>query len=345
MEAFNLDAIFIENKFPVVESTEPVATDPRILNLSYSGLLILHSCPRKFQLSRLNAEKQEQEDINQSITFSFGHIVGHGIQLHFEGATEDQIIWQLFQEWECDLFAENAKQKKSFWLAIAAIQNFLYMRESGYLEDWELVYVDNKPAVELSFAVSLPNGYRYRGFVDGVLRHTLTGEVMVLECKTASITALNPAEYKNSAQAIGYSIVLDHLFPGLSSYQVQYLVYLTKSLTWEALLFNKSYLQRALWIQELLLDCEVITMYENAGVYPMRGESCFSWYRECEFMQTCTLSTALLTSSMTAEEAAALEVKEAQYQIVVTVEDLIRSQLAKDISEVPIAEINGDLLL
>lgn len=303
--------------------------DVRLTNLSYSGALTLHSCPRRFQLSRLNADKQATEDIDTSITMAFGHVVGHGVQLHFEGYSEEQIIWTLFLEWEPDLWAANEKQKKSFWLAIAAVQNFLWMRTNGYLADWELVYVDNKPAVELSFAVSLPNGYRYRGFVDGVLRNTTTGEVMVLECKTSSIANLNPAQYKNSSQAVGYSVVLDDMFPDISSYQVLYLVYLTKTMAWESLPFSKSYLQRALWIQELLLDCEVITLYENTGVYPMRGESCYSFYRECEYMQTCTLSTDYLVSSLTAEELDKLAEKESQYQVVVTVEDLIRSQLAR----------------
>lgn len=301
----------------------------RIRNLSYSGLLTLHSCPRKFQLSRLNAETHADEDLDATLTFAFGSIVGLGVQMHFEGYSEDQIIWALFQQWEAELFAENEKQKKSFWLAIAAVQQFLGMRKNGYLADWELVYVDSKPAVELSFAVQLPNGFRYRGFVDAVLRNRVTGEVMVLECKTSSIANLNPSQYKNSAQAVGYSVVLDDMFPDLSSYQVLYLVYLTKSMAWESLPFSKSYLQRALWIQELLLDCEIITLYENTGVYPMRGESCFSFYRDCEYMQTCTLSTEYLTKPLTDEEAAALAEKESQYQIVVTVEDLIRSQLAR----------------
>jgi len=303
--------------------------DTRLLNLSYSGLLTLHSCPRRFQLSRLNADKQMAEDESSSITFAFGHVVGHGVQLHFEGATEEEIIWTLFLEWEPDLWAANDKQKKSFWLAIAAIQTFLGMRRNGYLADWELVHVEGKPAVELSFAVQLPNGFRYRGFVDGVLRNTVTGEVMVLECKTSSIANLNPAQYKNSSQAVGYSVVLDDLFPDISSYEVLYLVYLTKGMAWESLPFSKSYLQRALWIQELLLDCEVIALYESTGVYPMRGESCFSFYRECEYMQTCTLSTDYLVQPLTAEEEVALEIKESQYQVVVTVEDLIRSQLAR----------------
>ena len=308
-------------------------TDIRIKSLSYSGRLSLHECPRKYQLSRLNAEKQLPEDFESSVTFAFGHVVGLGIQLHFEGATLDQIIWRLVTFWEPDLFAENQKQKKSFWLAVAAIQNFVSMREQGFLSDWRLVYVDSKPATELSFSIALPDGYRYRGFVDAVLQHYKTGEVRVLEVKTTSTANLNPAQYKNSAQAIGYSIVLDQLFPSISSYDVLYLVYKTKELAYETLQFTKNYLQRALWLQELLLDVELLQLYEARGVYPQYGESCYSFYRECEYMQTCTLATEHLTSPMTATEQAAFIEKESKYQIQVSIIDLIHTQLTKDSHE------------
>ena len=305
--------------------------DPRLQNLSYSGLLTFHTCPRLFQLEKLNAQVDAEEDYEASVTFAFGHVVGLGIQLHFEGFSEDQIYWRLFLHWAPDLQATNEKQKKSFWLALGAIRNFLSMRAHGYLSEWELVYQDSKPATELSFVITLPNGFRYRGFVDGVLRHKVTGEIMVLEVKTTSATNLNPAQYKNSAQAVGYSVVLDHLFPELSSYEVLYLVYCTKSLEYTSLPFTKSYLQRALWIQELLLDVELITLYESRGVYPMHGESCLQYYRECKFLQTCTMSTSLLTSPETPESVEKRLQKESEYQIQVTVEELIQAQLRKDL--------------
>ena len=336
MEAFNIDTLLgtdFSLDIPEEKDLSPLyqftGIDPRILNLSYSSNLTLHACPRRFQLSRLNADKVAVEDINSKITFSYGHVVGHGIQLYMEGKSETEIFWTMFLEWEADLFAQNEKQQKSFWRAVAAVERFISMCQFGYLDDWELVYYEGKPACELSFVITLPNGFRYRGSVDAVLRHKETGEVRVLECKTSSSNNLNPTEYKNSAQAIGYSVVLDALFPELSSYEVLYLVYLTKAMNWEQLIFPKSYLQRALWIQELLLDCEVITLYENTGVYPMRGESCNDWFRECEFLQTCTLSTSHITSPLTEAEYEELQEKESKWQIQVTVEELIQSQLAR----------------
>lgn len=309
--------------------TSDLAIDKRILNLSYSSLLTLHTCPRKFQLYKLGADVSTIESPENSITFSYGHVIGSGIQHILEGMDPETVIWKAFLEWDCDLFAENVKQNKSFFGAIHALRQFIAMRSSGYLGDYEIVKYKDRPACELSFAIRLPDGFIYRGFVDAVLRSRSTGKVIVLECKTTNAATVNPAQYKNSAQAIGYSIVLDAIFPELSAYEVLYLVYQSKSTEYLQLSFDKSYYQRALWIKELLLDMEMIKLYEQEGIYPMRGESCFTYFRECEYYNNCTLSTNLLTTPLTVQGAEKLDEQLAEYQIQITLEDLIRAQLSK----------------
>jgi hypothetical protein len=298
--------------------------DYRIRQLSYSSLLTLHSCPRKFQLNRLRSTHRTEEDLKSTITFAFGHVVGAAIQSILAGTSEDQVIFEIFLGWHTDLFAEDEKNKKSVWYAILAAQRFLSIRASGFLNEYELVYVDDRPACELSFSINFPDGFRLRGFVDAVLRHKITGEIVVLEVKTTGSVTLNPATYKNSAQAVGYSVVLDNLFPDLSSYTVIYLVYQTKSQEYTPIPFVKSFLQRALWIRELLLDIEMIKLYEEAEVYPMHGESCHTFARECEYFQTCTLSTEYLTKKCTPEEE-----DKTVYQVQIGLEDLLDSQLRK----------------
>jgi hypothetical protein len=298
--------------------------DPRLKNLSYSSLLNLHLCPRKLQLKRLQSQEENNDvDGMQNITFAYGHVVGEGIQGIFEGKTEQQIIFQMFLGWHADLLLDDKKRNKSFWLAVIAVQKLIAMRSCGFLQDYELVYWGGKPAVELSFRITFPDGFKMRGFVDAVLRHKVTGKIIVLECKTDSALDINPAKYKNSAQAIGYSIVLDVLFPELSDYEVLYLIYKTKSLEYDMFAFTKTYLQRALWIQELLLDIETIKLYETAGVYPMHGENCLKYNRECEYLNLCTLSTEVLAKPYKVPE------KEEEFMIELTLEDLINAQLSK----------------
>jgi len=298
--------------------------DYRIRQLSYSSLLTLHSCPRKFQLNRLRSTHRTEEDQRSTITFAYGHVVGEAIQLALTGLSKEEIIWRMFLMWHTDLLARDDKGNKSFWEAVVALDKFISLREQGFLNEYELVYYQDRPACELSFCIELPDGFRLRGFVDAVLRHRISGKILVLECKTTGSSTLAPATYKNSAQAIGYSIVLDHLFPELSAYEVLYLIYTTKDREFNPIPFTKTYLQRALWIRELLLDVEMIKLYEDAQVYPMHGESCFSFFRECEFFQTCTLSTGYLTKPCTPEEE-----DKTDYQVVIGLADLLDTQLEK----------------
>lgn len=305
--------------------------DPRLKLLSHSSRTTLHKCPRKYQLYRLSSQEtklEETKQANQDITFAYGTAVGTGVQSVLEDKSEEQIVLDTFLSWDTDLLIENQRQKKSFWLALFAVQKFMALREGGFLEDYELVYYEGKPAVELSFQVNLPNGFAYRGFVDAVLKHKQTGEVMVLECKTSSGTA-NSSMYKNSGQALGYSVVLDILFPELSSYLVLYLVYETKSYEYVELPFNKSLLQRALWLQELLIDTQQIELYESYKTYPMHGEACFDFFRDCEYLSLCTLSTPNLTKPLTQEILDRIEADSAAYDFTIDFYDLVKSQLDK----------------
>jgi hypothetical protein len=299
--------------------------DYRIRQLSYSSLLTLHTCPRKFELYKKRTEHRAEESETSTITFSFGHVVGEAIQLALTpSVTYSEIVMKMFTTWHADLFSYDEKGAKSFWDAMIALKRFLSLRESGFLQEYELVFHEGKPACELSFCINFPDGFRYRGYVDAVLRHTVSGEVLVLECKTTGSKSLSPTTYKNSAQAIGYSIVLDVLFEHLSSYQVLYLIYQTHSRDYTTIPFVKTYLQRALWIQELLLDIETIKLYEAASVYPMRGESCYNFFRDCEYLQSCTMSNTYITKPCTP----ANEDKEI-YQINLTLADLLETQLGK----------------
>jgi len=305
------------------DSQNQTEVDIRLRQLSYSGLLTLHSCPRRFQLDKMRGT-YERESIT---TFAFGHCVGLGIQLCFEGKSEQEIFFAIFQEWDVDLFDEAEKQQESFWLAMYAVQKFIGMRKAGFLEDYELVFHEGKPACELSFVIEFPDGFRYRGYVDAVLRNKFTDRVAVLEVKTTGLNDIDESLYKNSAQAIGYSIVLDAIFPGLSDYEVLYLPYKKKTHEYELRPYAKSYLQRALWIQELLLDIETINMYSAAEVFPMRGESCYSFYRQCTYFGTCTLSNQYLLKPVSQKELDNIE--ETKYSINLTLMDLLNSQLEK----------------
>jgi len=303
--------------------------DPRLQLFSHSSRTTLHKCNRKYELYRLNSKDTEVEDMSTNVTFAYGSAVGVGIQSALEGKSESEIVLDTFLEWDCDLLEANPRQKKSFWEALFAVQRFLYMREQqDYLKDYELVYYKGKPAIELSFQIDLPDGFKYRGFLDGVLQHKQTGEILCLELKTTAGTP-QAATYKNSGQAIGYSVILDQMFPDLSSYEVLYLVYGTRSRDFTELYFTKTLLQRALWLQDLLIDCEHIQLYESYQNYPIHGESCYDFFRDCEYLGLCTLSTANLVKPLRQSHLDFIEKQNSRYDIRVSFATLIESQLKR----------------
>lgn len=310
-------------------------TDPRLKLISHSSRTTLHKCPRKYQLYRLSSDTvsmADDKEIEQGITFAYGSAVGLGVQSVLEGKTEDQVILDTFLEWDVDLLDANPRQNKSFWLALFAVQKFAKLVEAGFLDDYELVVYNGKPAVELSFQITLPNGFKYRGFVDAILQHKRTGAIIVLENKTSSGKA-NSAMFKNSGQALGYSVVLDILYPDLSAYEVLYMVYETRTYEYVELPFKKSLLQRALWLQELLIDTQMVSLYESYGVYPMHGESCYDFFRDCEYLGLCTLSTENITKPLTQQILDKIETDAEAYDFNVDFYDLVESQIAKGTGE------------
>ena len=302
--------------------------DPRLKLLSHSSRTTLHKCPRKYQLYRLKAKEATIESEEQQVTFAYGHAVGEGIQASLEGLSETRIIMRTFLAWDTDALYRNDRQRKSLYEAIFAVQKFMYLRDSGYLKEYELVYYNNKPAIEMAFKITLPNGFAYRGLLDAVLRHKHTKEVLVLELKTTSMQP-DTIHYKNSGQTLGYSIILDIIFPHLSSYSVLYLVYHTKTKEYTEFPFEKTLLQRALWLQELIVDCSIIELYEQYSIYPLHGESCNDFFKPCKYYGLCTLSTENLTAPLTKGDLIELEKKEQEYSFIIDFEDLINNQIAK----------------
>lgn len=305
----------------------PGVVDPRLKLLSYSSENTLYECPQKYRLYKLRVHSTE-DAIFQSISNAFGHSCGLAAQMIFQEHqfSLHDVLWAQFLQWpeNIPLAMEDEKAKKGFFYANLYAAKLYYARRNGFLRDWVIVDYNGKPAIELGFEILLPNGFRYRGFIDAVLRNRITNALGVLEHKTTKYTTIDPAQYKNSGQSVGYSIVLDHIDPDLSSYEVLYLIYSSTSMEITPLEFTKSLAQRAEWIQTLLFNIQNIQMYDEAGVYPRRGESCFNFFRQCQYFQTCTMSIERLAKEYTPEM-----IPPEKYDVVVTLEELVETQLRR----------------
>ena len=310
--------------------------DPRLKLLSHSSRETLSRCPRRFQLYRLSSlsKESDEDDVEHAyaqLTLDFGKFVGEGIQELLQGTSLDTILFSMFIRWNIDIELRDDKRSKSLWDAVQAVETFAALLNSGYLNDYEIVEYNGKSAVELSFRIRLPDGFYYRGFIDVVLRNKLTGAIVVLEDKTTYYSEVNNAQYKNSGQALGYSIFLDHIYPGISSYSVLYLVYSTSRREYIELPFEKSANQRARWLTELIEDTKMIQLYESFEVYPMRGHECYSFYKECQYLGLCTMSTEHITKKLTvADYKKLMEAEDKAYDFDIDFYDLIDTQISRN---------------
>jgi hypothetical protein len=301
--------------------------------LSYSGLMTLHNCPRKFELNRLLPQTVDVEvDEDAGGHLDFGTVVGNGIAELLVTKSLDKAMFRAFLDWKDNLESERGeKSRKTFWDALCAIQKFVEIM-NGPLSQYELAYFEGKPAVELGFAVDCGSGFTYRGKLDALLIHKIKREFLPLECKTTGWKYLDPAMYGNSSQGIGYGITIDRVAHEMgieySSYDIFYPVYMTHQREWTPFRFPKNNTSRALWLQSTLLDVSHIQQYAELDYFPQRGESCFSFGRQCKHYGTCDLSNSFLIGEH--RDIPKKLDRKGEYTLQFTIEELIEAQAMKE---------------
>jgi hypothetical protein len=295
--------------------------------LSNSSSVTLHKCPRKFEIYRmLGKQVDEQGDEH----LDFGSAVGEGMQEYLVSGSYEKAVMKVFRSWKKDLDDDQgAKSKKLFWHAVFAMQKFVEFRQT-VLAQYEVAYFDGKPAIELGFSIDIGDGFFYRGFLDALLIHKITRQLKVLECKTTKFRNVHEASYANSGQGLGYSLVVDAIANILqldagASYEVIYPVYKTLAYEWEPFFFTKSHTQRALWIKNIIRDIQHIAEYAADNHFPMHGESCFDFFRPCEYFGVCEISSKVLFAGVKELEVKAVDPK---YQFNFTLDQIIEAQLA-----------------
>lgn len=318
--------------------------------ISYSSCMAIHGCPRKMELKKLlprgfsddiifdfgdgdaveGAAPELEKKIAGNATFAYGKAVGTGIQEWLVSHDRGKAIFATFMAWDVDLDDESQlRVKKTFETAVLAVQKFASIQSmSMNLDDYELMYYEGKPAIELGFRIRLPHGFVYRGFIDAVLRNKYTGEIIVLEAKTTGMRFVNAAQYQNSEQGVSYALVLDKLFGKMSSYSVLYCAYLTMLERWETFLFPKSPAQRAEWFGNTFNDVETVTNWIEHEYFPRRGECCAAYGKACEFIDTCHLDMQeFYVSEAQAQKLLAAEEVAGKYVADITLDELIQAQL------------------
>lgn len=300
--------------------------------LSHSSTVLLHKCPRKYELYKMlpKSELANDGDDDAGGHLSFGAATGVGVQEYLRSDRLDDAIFKTFMEWNSFLDDDNGvRARKTFWHVVHAIERFTGFRHTA-LSGYDLVYFEDKPAIELGFQIDCGDGFFYRGFLDALLLHKMRNELAVYEGKTTRNKDIHDAMFKHSGQSLGYSVVIDSVARLIgkqvtSSFKVNYAVYKTFSYEWELMPFTKNFTHRAMWLKNLFLDKKRIIQYANDGYFPMYGENCFDFFRPCQYFGTCELSNANLIGPP--EEVAEQNEDPDKYQFKFHINELIEAQL------------------
>lgn len=307
--------------------------------ISHSSLDTFLTCERKFQIERNQAGNVREATIDTA----FGHAWGAFLQAYLCGESEEMSRFKAFCAWNVDFFQEDTGKKKS-WTYL----NLFFQNAKPLLEmlkgEWEVAMFDGKPAVELSFRLHLTHGYQYRAHIDAVLRNRLTGQLLVLELKTTAKKYVHEAMYKNSPQALGYSLVLDKIAQGNSHFMLFYLV-LATNLERDpviAMPFNKSFLDKAKWIERLLWDVEYLAKCEQQNYYPARGMQCMAFNTPCRYFEQCDMPDHTIFSSPQLLAKKVAKEIDMKYDFEFDIMEILNQQLSMVESESSTKEVTVD---
>lgn len=300
---------------------------------SHSTSEKLITCENKFRCSKLEQNQDIQIDdivtLEGNIDFAFGRAVETGVQAALLNHPAEKIFWDMFMAWDIGLMQQHPKNfAKTFTDACIAIDKFQYIK-TQLMQGWVIAMFQGKPAIELAMLLDLENGYYYVGHADIILYHPEYKKYRVLELKTTGMKKLDEAMYKNSGQAVGYSIFLDQIASDVeltATFEVQYLVYPIHEGFWKNYEFTKSRSARAGWINTVLLDMQRVNTYRTVNFWPKRGSACYDFYRRCEYFDRCDLDNSAFNQSGQFAVIGEKELAEHEFDFRFKLSDVLRTQ-------------------
>lgn len=314
---------------------------PTKVRLATNSHLTLLRCEREFQLIELlqgNEFIQEQDNP----TLIFGRAWGEGITEYIATGSLDAAVYHAWRFYYPIMEETDRGWQEEFcYNGLKAAKQKL----DSIREDWEIADFNGRPAREVGFRVNIGTRFYYESSMDAVLRHKQQGHLALLENKHTMtwVDDVTPM-YKNAAQGISYSIVLDEMAKqALGIYHLHYLVaQFTKA---EGLhkpriqhfKWKKTLLERLNWFVSLGLDVDRLEKMMDMNIFPMRGNSCRRYNRTCPFFGSCHLrSTDVPKTDEYVQKHKNAHVKEveASVQFVFDLDTIVQQHLQKAKEEI-----------
>lgn len=260
----------------------------RAFRLSDSSLKLLHTCERLYQLDRLLLGGAEKKHYPPTV---LGTAYGAGVATYMQTQDIDTALYSCWLNYFPRVEDDKRKQTVAANLLIASVPAM-----DNLLAEWELVFFNGKPAIELSFRLNIDGKYYFVGKLDFVLRNRFSKKYAVFDAKTTAMNLLDLSPlYQNLPQLIGYSISLDTIVgEELAEYDVTYFVAKLGSGTGfqpeiKPYTYTKTLQDRLSWLISLGLDVKHLNNLAELNFYPTRGDNCLQYNKPCKHFGVCTL--------------------------------------------------------
>lgn len=285
---------------PPLPTTHPIKlyTHP-LKQLSYSAINSLHFCPRAFELGRMGAYTLNGGNLSErreTVHMGYGSAFGSGLQALLCGKTLSEAWFEAIKNYRySEIYPLDDKLKtKSLFYCLNSLTRFKETELDDISNEWEpLILPEGRPAAEVGFAIQLPNGYYYRGFVDFILQHKVTKKLLTTEIKTSGATVIHESSYKLSLQGTVYAIVSDyiaHLMGIEADISCVYIVQATTLKRYETFNFPKTAATRISFLKDTLSEVSVLEHYASrGGAFPKYGNCHGAFNSTCEFYGICEI--------------------------------------------------------
>ena len=309
------------------------------INLSHSIRESFHKCPRYYQITVEN--NHGRTSARKSLIFAFGHSVAAGVQSLVSGKTLEESIMHALAAYDIDDLFEDYRGR-NFGKVILALQ--LFERQVKFLSDWEVAWFidadgNKRSGVEFDFLIELTNDGTYQGHIDVVMYNRELNQFMILELKTAA--TYYETTYRNSTQALGYSLVLDYILDAMkeslqldaeaiasakSMNQVLYYIFDIGEEAWVDLNLRQTSLAKSDFLLDVDTDVMLIKHYRTIKLFPKRGSNCRKYNSECEFFTTCDFNSLVYEQAPKSKSQFETNAKPA---IHIKLEELIQQQMER----------------
>lgn len=263
--------------------------------VSHSSLSVLRTCARKFEFERFYSWPAYGQR-ESSVTADVGTALHAAYQTYLETGSVEEGLIALMQAYPIESNWSETDYR-SFEAAFATYEAMV--EETRFLDDYALAIVDEKPAVEVPFAIifenaKLPDGRTlvFVGFIDLIMQHRKTGMFRPVDIKThRSQNQDRTAQYQFNGQLIPYGLILELAQKKtIDRLDVTYLDAYVDVLEPRVTPYNFTKTEQDLqeWLLEFYIQMRELFFYAKNEFFPRTSHGCAGMFgSSCRFLEPC----------------------------------------------------------